>query len=172
MRHAYLRRTQAGPVGAVCTEGPAPEINKGCCISGPQREPGATTGSRWPPDDASEPCGPPLRNLVSRPSVGKHSKEDGWFSFQKHLAATWRESQRRQEEAGDGDCFRGQEEGWSGEIQPGRPSQQDKALEGVLQPQCHQPWYSVARDTLTWLWTQRSEKGSHDYPVSRPSTGG
>lgn len=57
------------------------------------------TGGRWLPD-ASEPCGPPLRNLVSGPSVGKHSKEDDWFSFQKYLAATWRESRRRQEEAG------------------------------------------------------------------------
>jgi hypothetical protein len=76
------------------------------------------TGSRWLPD-ASEPCGPPLRNLVSRPSVGKHSKEDDWFSFQKYLAATWRESRRRQ--GGSWDDFRGQEEGWFSEIQPGRP---------------------------------------------------
>lgn len=47
---------------------------------------------------------------MSGPSVGKHSKEPDWSSFQEHLAAMWRNSGRRQEEvvrvAGD------QEEGW------------------------------------------------------------
>lgn len=47
---------------------------------------------------------------MSGPSVGKHSKEPDWSSFQEHLAAMWRNSGRRQEEAvrAAGD----QEEGW------------------------------------------------------------
>lgn len=71
-----------------------------------------------------------IEDLVSRPSVGKHSKDDDWFSFQKHLAATCRESWRRQEEAvmASGDRRR------SSEIRSGRQSQQDKALKTAMEP--------------------------------------
>lgn len=90
------RRHQPGPVGAAHTKAPR-ELN-GAVFQDPRGCLGAMTGTRWLPD-ATELCGPPLRNRVSRPSVGKHSKEHAWFSSQEHLAAMWRNSWRRQEEA-------------------------------------------------------------------------
>lgn len=132
------------------------EVTKGSCVSGPQREPGGDdrqqVAARW---------GRAPRTTIEEPGVqakrGKAFKRLGWFSFQEHLAATWRESCRRQEEtvraAGD------QERGVACEIRPGRKSQRDEALEGLVQPQ--RATSSLWPGTHPPVWSQRSEKGTH-----------
>lgn len=115
----------------MCTEGPAPEVTGGCWHF---RTPEGAWGASDDRQQVAARCLRALQTTIEEPGVqakrGKAFKRR-WLVLIPEASCC--HVKRVTEEAG-GSCdgFRGQEEGWSREIRPGRPSQQDKALKRVL----------------------------------------